>query len=539
MRRPSKSRSSFVALTCGAFAVMSVAAADGCGMDGEATSTSPPGADGAPGADGTTTADGATGADGATNPDGSSSSDGGKDASDASDAADAADAADVYVEPPGPLSPGYVDYDINHVLLTGQSNAVSNGGDPPLSAAQPYTNLMFDTGVMPMNQCDGNGCKAYQTPAAFLPLVESDQFFNYKVETPSNGIADEISMLAAGTYEFGVRAGYPTKHDVLVSIHGRSGNTYSCLRKGFCNYNLARGHISPFGQGMSEVTSAKALAAAAGLTYVVRAAVTIHGESDHYSYVNGSQEFPMAGTDGVPNKIKDYSDGLVEWQQDYEASVQAITGQVQPVPLLVSGISGWTTTRTSKVAQWQLDAHVRAAGKVVYVTPSYPMTVRNDCLHFDNKGYRKLGEYFAKVYSRVVFGGQKWEPVRPKAIARAGAVVTVQYYVPAPPLVFDTTHVTNPGNYGFDFVDNGALVAISSVVLSAPDTVTITLAAAPSGVNMRLRYAQNQPAAGGCIGNGIAYAGGARGNLRDSDATPSQYGNDLWNWGANLDVDVP
>jgi hypothetical protein len=129
--------------------------------------------------------------------------------------------------------------------------------------------------------------------------------------------------------------------------------------------------------------------------------------------------------------------------------------------------------------------------------------------------------------------------VRPKAIARAGNVVTVQYYVPAPPLVFDTTHVTNPGNYGFDFVDNGALVAISSVALSAPDTVTITLGAVPSGVGMRLRYAQNQPAAGGCIGNDIAYAGGARGNLRDSDATPSQYGNDLWNWGANLDVDVP
>ena len=95
------------------------------------------------------------------------------------DAADDADSGAIG-SPTGTLSPSYVDFDVNHVLITGQSNAVSNGGSPPLAAAQPFTNLMFNTGVMPMTQCDdGNGCKAYQTPTSFVPLVEGDNFFDY------------------------------------------------------------------------------------------------------------------------------------------------------------------------------------------------------------------------------------------------------------------------------------------------------------------------------------------------------------------------
>lgn len=469
---------------------------------------------------------------------------------DAADAADGSDGSDGAIvdppDPPGPLVPSYVDYSLNHFLITGQSNSVANGADPPITTTPPpgYSNLMFDTGVMPMNTCNGDGCKTYDTPTSFVPLVEGDRYFGYSVETAASGVGYGISHFAAAKYEFGTREGYPAKHDMIVSVHGRSGNTYWCLRKGFCNYNLQRGHYSPFAQGMAEVQSAKDLATAANRTYVVRAVGAIHGESDHYAYVDNHSEFPLPGTDGTAGKIKDYTDALVEWQQDYETSIKAITGQAQNVPLLISGVSGWTTTRESALVQMQLDAHIRAPGKVLYVTPSYPMAVRNDCLHYSAKGERWLGEYFAKVYARVVFGGETWEPVRPKTITRAGNVVTVEYFVPTPPLVLDTTRVSKAEDYGFDFWDNGARVAISSVVVSGPSTVTITLGAAPSGTNMRLKYAQNQPIdkpghSTGCIGNGLEWAGGARGNLRDSDDAPSLWDNDLFNWGANFDVAVP
>ena len=458
----------------------------------------------------------------------------GQDAAAGADADSAPDAAiDVDAgPPPGPLSPSYVDYDINHVLITGQSNAVANDGTPVLSTMQPFTNKMFNTGVMTSGTCDGDGCKVYQTPSSLVPLVEGDTFFGYGVETASSGWANEATHLAFQRYEFNVRAGYPVKHDLLVSVHGRSGNAYYCLRKGGCpQYWPARGYIWPFTEAMNQVTSAKALAQAAGRTYVVRAVATIHGETDHYY----PKTYPHEGSDGTPNKIGSYADSLVEWQADYESSVKAITGQAQPVPLFVTGISGWTNVEYSQVAVDQLKAHVAAPGKVVLVGPAYQIANSNDCLHYTNHGERHLGEYIAKVYAKVVLGGQKWEPVRPKSITRNGAVITIEYFVPAPPLVIDTTRVTDPGNLGFKVLKDGTPLGISNVAVVAPDKVQITLSAAPAPGNLVLRYAMQKIDPNKCIGP----TNGARGNIRDSDTTPSRHGYPLFNWAVQMAEPVP
>ena len=84
---------------------------------------------------------------------------------------------------PGTPAVPYVDFAVNHVLVTGQSNSVANSGTPVLSTTQPYSNVMFNTGVMPMTQCDGVGCRAFDPPSSFVPLVEGDNFFGYGVET--------------------------------------------------------------------------------------------------------------------------------------------------------------------------------------------------------------------------------------------------------------------------------------------------------------------------------------------------------------------
>jgi hypothetical protein len=379
--------------------------------------------------------------------------------------------------------------------------------------------------------CDGVGCYGYADPAALVPLVQGDVYFDYAVETPGNGLADEISNLATSRFLL-------PKHDVLVSIHGRSGTSYWCLRKGGCNYKPNTVLVA-YDQGMKEVTSAKALAAAAGKTYVVRAVVTIHGEADHAGYVSGTPEFPNAGTDGTPNAVKDYADALIEWQKDYEAGIKAITAQAQSVPLFVMGLSGWNDSKTSKIPGMQIDAHERAPGKVVLVGPGYPLSFASDCIHYDSAGERRAGEYVAKVYAQTILAGQPWEPVRPKTVGRVGSAITVKMFVPVPPLVLDTVKVTDPGANGFEFLDDsGATPAITSVAITAPDTVTITLAATPTGGQRRLTYAQNQTPAT-CIGPGIVRAGGARGNVRDSDATPSKYGYDLSNWAVPFDVAVP
>jgi len=418
--------------------------------------------------------------------------------------------------------------DVNHILSTGQSNSVFNGGVPVLTKTQPYANVAFDVGVMPGTQCDGNGCKSYATPTTFIPLVEGDTFM-YAVETMSSGMANQITRGARAMF-----AGQPAPqndHRVLVSIHGRSGRTYQCLRKTGCW--LQPTYVNPFTEGMLQVQWAKQIAQAQGKSYAARAVTVVHGESDHYGW-----EFPLTGTDGTPNKIQNYADAMLEWQQDYESGIKAITGQTGTVPLLIAQMHSWSgdTRTSSRIPTDQYDAHVRAPGKVVIVGPEYPIPFRgDDGIHFTSEGGRRMGEYFAKAYAKIVLEGVAWEPVRPKSVTRAGNVITITYHVPVPPLALDTTQVTNPGNYGFEFADDsGATPAITNVQVVAPDQVRITLAAAPGGATRRVRYAYTSRP--NTVPGPVS---GVRGNLRDSDATPSLYGNALQNWGITFDLACP
>ena len=444
---------------------------------------------------------------------------------DASGGDDASD-GDAGTSVPGtPPAVPYVHFDVNHVLATGQSNSVANGGTPVLDVTQPYANLMFSSGVIPASGCgDARGCTAYDKPTAFLPLVEGDTFF-YPVQTMSAPMANTITALARGPFATTIN---DTDHVVLVSLHGRSGNTYWSLRKGGSSYIQNSGYVLPFDDGMREVADGLALAKAAGKTYVVRAVTAIHGESDHYAYSTNTAEVPLPGTDGK-STITSYLDGLLEWQRDYQDGVKAITGQTQPVPLIISQMHLWTDVPHSSVVAWQYEAHVKSKGKVVLAAPAYFLGYRTDCLHYTSDSQRWLGEYFAKVYARIVFQGLPWEPVRPRAVTIAGNVVTARFYVPKPPLVLDVTRVTNPGSYGFEYVDAAGLnVAITGVQVTSADTVTVTLAsAAPGG---RLRYAFTAP-----IPNCPGPTSGVRGNLRDSDATPSLYGHELFNWGVTFE----
>src|SRR5262249_9079295 len=131
----------------------------------------------------------------------------------------------------------------------------------------------------------------------------------------------------------------------------------------------------------------------------------------------------------------------------------------------------------------------------------------------------------------VVVDGGTWTPLKPKTITRAGAVITVTFDVPTPPLVMDTALVSNPGNFGFEYTDSSASPpTINSVQVTGPTTVQITLSATPAGANQRLRYAYS-----GVPGNPGGPTTGPRGNLRDSDAEASLYGNTLYNWCVHFD----
>lgn len=389
------------------------------------------------------------------------------------------DAATAAVTPS--RSPAPSRYDVNHVLSTGQSLSVGAAGVPALTKVQPYANLMFAPGVMPGGE----------HLTRFVPLQESG------LETMSSAFANLVARLA--------REEDQREHDLLVSLHGKSSTGYWGLKRG----------SKAYATGMAQVTRGRDIAKANGQTYVVSAVTTVHGESDH-----------------VEKNLR-YERDLVTWQADYERDVRAITGQTDPVPLFETQMSSWNHygAAESVIPLAQLAAHVAAPGKVILVGPKYHLPYAADGVHLSSEGYRHMGEDYAKAYRRVVVEGRTWEPLRPKTITRTGAVVTVTFHVPTPPLVFDTTRVSDPGDYGFRFVDDQK-TRITQVVLSGPDTVTITLSGEP-GRATRLQYAS--------IGVPNTPAGprtGPRGNLRDSDATVSASGNELFAWCVHFDVPV-
>ncbi|HSO39572.1 MAG TPA: hypothetical protein VLT33_43900 [Labilithrix sp.] len=368
---------------------------------------------------------------------------------------------------------------LHHVLGTGQSLASGVGGSPPLSLAQPFDNRMFGTGAL----AGRSGL------TSFVPLVERD------VETMSSSFANLVTKLARD-------AG--GQHDLLLSVHALGGAPYRLMKKG----------TGPYAVSLAQATAAAALARDLGLAHDVTAVTSADGGGDHV------------------DRNTHLADDLAEWQRDLEADLQLITGQSTPIPLFITQYSSWTEyDTTSPIPLAQLRAHVDHPGKVIMVGPRYPFLYGPDGVHLTNEGYRGMGEYYARAYRRVVVEHGTWEPLRPKTITRAGAVITARFLVPAPPLVLDTTlaEAAKDGAMGFEYADDGpASPTIASVALTAPDTVTVTLSAEPTAAHRRLRYA--------FTGALAAHAGlqtGARGNLHDSYAAA------LPNWCVHFDEDVP
>src|SRR5687768_14540241 len=65
------------------------------------------------------------------------------------------------------------DYDINHVIATGQSLAIGVGGRPFLTNEQPFSNLMFAGGVI----------AGREELDSLVPLVEGDFIPGSKAQT--------------------------------------------------------------------------------------------------------------------------------------------------------------------------------------------------------------------------------------------------------------------------------------------------------------------------------------------------------------------
>jgi hypothetical protein len=112
-------------------------------------------------------------------------------------------------------------------------------------------------------------------------------------------------------------------------------------------------------------------------------------------------------------------------------------------------------------------------------------------------GYEELGEKTGEVIDAVVNQGLAWKPLQPNRASRAGAVITLDFDVPNPPLQWDENspaphqmaHTAWMNGRGFEVLDGTNELTIASVAI-AGSSVVVTLASPPAaGAALTVSYA--------------------------------------------------
>jgi hypothetical protein len=390
-------------------------------------------------------------------------------------------------------------WDIEHVLITGQSLSTGEDARPILSFTQPFSNIMFSIGGD--NDVPGVNARTLNNHGLVFSPLEATQTGNptaSNYETLGNGFGDSVIAATATT-----AVQYPAiraPKAMLISGSGIPGYVYTQLC-GPTDYTSDPVNGSPsFQEMMSQVKTGLALAKAAGKSYTVPCVVIVHGEFDAYN----------------PAYLQD----LVHWQSDCQKGIQAITGQTATIPfLLTQCCPGQMLPGTSPTAQ--LQAATQHPDKFILAGPEYqiPHWLPGQLgltIHLPAKGQRMLGAMVYRAFRKVFLEGGTWVPLMPTAVTCTGNKVVIDYAVPVQPIVLDTTWCSDPGNYGFYYTDAGG-AAITQVAVTGLTQITLTLNKTSVSLNRYVAYAFPD------LDPGFGPTNGTRGCLRDSSNDAGHY----------------
>lgn len=379
---------------------------------------------------------------------------------------------------------------LNHYISYGQSLSVGRD-TPAITTTQPYANKTLGNGVYSGNTEWGAG--VFPRSTSLIALIEG---IIRDYESPCSGccnaiiefvrdISPGIDYTAQQRDFIGTSAGYGGMP--LISL-GRGTEAYQNL--------------------INQVSDAMTAAAAAGKTYNVAMISWMQGESD-IPYFSG-------GTEKVV-----YKQRLKRLVLDLRNDIAGILGERYTWPFISYQLA--TNTKPYSPAPVYRPDIALALVECAMEEPDWylacPMYQFDyiDAFHLDALSTRRSGAYFAKTYHKVIYGsGHK--PLYPLRGRRQGTLVEIEFCVPYGVLVLDTTLVALADNYGFSAVDDNGAVSITSVALSGPDRVLITLSGTPTG-EVTIRYGWGDaPTSGDDFSTWpVGRTAGARGNLRDQE----------------------
>ena len=375
--------------------------------------------------------------------------------------------------------------DISGIWMMGQSLGDGSESLPVVSSeGSKWGNVMFERGVRTWLAKD-NSATPEKRPDASFQLVPLRATVNGGLgETVANGMADHLKA-ASDAKDARV---------YLVACAGQGGRQIQELSSADLSVDERTPESRRHGGGyyktsLDDARRAKALRP----DFRIEALYWMQGEG------NGGPTggiVPTRWDTEIPHLegLAWYRDQLMAYRRQWSADLSAITGQKGELPMFTYQTLG--PAGEAQLMAADADEAIHLVGPH-YAVPSalnslYPPNRHGDAIHLSADGERWWGEQVGKVMHRVLHEKEVWQPLRPrKAVLEAGREsIVIEFTVPRPPLVIDTTFLARQESAVEGGFSSLAGFRVHGVVLKGGEIVSPT--------SLRLRFAKPLPTGEKC-----------------------------------------
>ena len=397
--------------------------------------------------------------------------------------------------------------DLSGIWMMGQSLCDGSESLPVVSSeGSKWGNVMFERGVRTWLAKD-NSATPEKRPDASFQLVPLRATVNGGLgETVANGMADHLKA-ASDAKDAPV---------YLVACAGQGGRQIQELSSADLSVDERTPESRRHGGGyyktsLDDARRAKALRP----DFRIEALYWMQGEG------NGGPTggiVPTRWDTEIPRKegLVWYRDQLMAYRRQWSADLCAITGQKGELPMFTYQTLG--PAGEAQLMAADADEAIHLVGPH-YAVPSalnslYPPNRHGDAIHLSADGERWWGEQVGKVMHRVLHEKEAWQPLRPrKAVLEASREsIVIEFTVPRPPLVIDTTFLARQESAVEGGFSSLAGFRVHGVVLKAVEIASST--------SVRLRFTKALPTGEKCrvsYGYPFSTALGTIATIRDDE----------------------
>lgn len=405
---------------------------------------------------------------------------------------------------------------ISGIWMMGQSLCDGSESLPVVTSADTgWGNRSFQRGVRTWLSSDHPAAPDQRAADSFQLTPLLAQTNGGLGETVANGMADHWQSARLGNDK--ARVAHAASR-FLVACAGQGGRQIQELSSADLSTDSRTPESRRHGGGyyrtsLDDARRAVAQAKAIGAHFSIAALYWMQGEG------NGGPTGSLVPTRWDPELPRPaglawYRDQLIAYRKQWSADLCAITGQSGELPM-------FTYQTLGPAGEAQLMA-ADADKNVIMVGPHYavPSAINSrtkpdrhgDPIHLSADGERWWGEQVGKVMHRVLDRNEDWQPLRPRSakIETARDTLLIDFTVPRPPLVLDTTflarqEIATTGGFtslaGFRVHDStGRPLTLTSVEVATPTRVRLRLSQSlPPDKTCRVSYGHPYAVALGTI----------------------------------------